>query len=67
MKTLSQTGIVIVLSYFAVVPTKVNVQMEEVKYSEESIKLNEDIHLLMNNIDSDKQKIYDIQKELNNK
>lgn len=65
MKTLSQTGIVIVLSYFAVVPAKVNVQMEEVKYSKESIKLDEDIHLLMNNIDSDKQKIYNIQKELN--
>lgn len=64
MKTLSQTTIALVLSYFAIVPSKIDIQMEEIKYSPESIKLDKEIQERMTLIESDKEKIYNIQKEL---
>lgn len=65
MKTIFQTTMLLVLSYFAVVPPKLSVQMKEVQYSPESIKLENDIKSTIDTIKLKKQRIYRIQEELN--
>ena len=65
MKTVVQYFGLVTILYFASVPPKMDNKIQTIKYSDESIILDNEIDIKLKTIELEKQKIYVIQKELN--
>jgi len=64
MKSIGNILVVMIVSYFTIVPPKLNRNIETINYSERSIILDEEIKSTIDTIQQTKEKIYTIQKEL---
>jgi len=64
MKSIGNILVVMFVSYFTIVPPKINRSIETINYSERSIILDEEIKSTIDTIQQTKEKIYTIQKEL---
>ena len=64
MKSIGNILIVMIVSYFTIVPPKINRSIDTITYSKQSIMLDEEIKSKIDTIQQTREKIYTIQKEL---